>query len=414
MFVLLSGVFSMTKHNSKRAGRLAAAVLCPGLLLAGAAGAAPQSKILYAFKGGTDGAQPVGDLVAVGNGTLIGLTEGGGPNSQGEAFSLTPPTGTGKTWTKTMIYAFTGGADGGTPLHGLVADAKGNLYGTTALGGANGYGTLFKLSPGKSGYTQTVLCDLQSGQYGGVSGPLTFDSAGNLYGVSGEGGKSFSGAVFQFTPPSGGGTAWTVTDIHDFTGSDGALPLERVAFDTAGNLYGTTALGGATRFGNLYTLHTAKQKWKFTALLDFAGGATGASPLAGVAFAKDGTMIGTTPGASDANGVSTATIFSGKQVKGSWSFSAIGTFDPAVCGSPEATLLAGASNNFYGTGSQPSCAFKVQLRPATAVTQVISLPPAFPHGGLTSDGKGNLYGATQQGQYGIGFGTIYQLVGSFQ
>jgi uncharacterized repeat protein (TIGR03803 family) len=403
----------MTYRISRRPGRLAAALLCPGMLLAGAASAAPLSKILYTFKGGADGAQPVGDLVAVGTGTLIGLTQGGGPNSQGEVFSLTPPTGTGKPWTKTLIYAFTGGADGGTPKHGLVADAKGNLYGTTVVGGANGLGTLFELSPGKSGYTQTVLYNLGVSQYGGVSGPLTFDAAGNLYGVSFQGGSSFAGGVFQFSPPAKGGTGWTETDIHDFTGVDGELPLERVTFDAAGNLYGTTVLGGPGKYGNVYTLHTAKQKWKFTALLDFAAGSTGASPQAGVAFAKDGTMVGTTPVTANANGLSKATIFSGKQVKGVWSFSVIGTLDPNVCGLPAATLLAGANNNFYGTGSQPSCAFKVQLRPATAITQVIGLPPAFARGGLTSDGKGNLFGATQQGQYGIGFGTIYQLTGTF-
>ena len=150
------------------------------------------------FTDGNDGAGPIGPLVRDASGNLYGITESGGASGQGVVFKLDP---SGK---ETLLYTFTGGADGGVPTAGLTRDASGNLYGTTLFGGTVGAGVVFKVSP--TG-TETVLYTFTGGADGGnpFGAVLVRDSSGNLYATAGGGGSSACpfgcGVVFKLTPP---------------------------------------------------------------------------------------------------------------------------------------------------------------------------------------------------------------------
>ncbi len=188
-------------------------------------------------------------------------------------------------------------ADGWIPSAGLIFDAAGNLYGTTGLGGTDGVGTVFELTRAGGGWTEQVLYNFGTdGAYPG--GGLTFDSAGNLYGTTGEGGIHILGTVFELTPTVGGG--WTETVLHNFgSGTDGAYPGAGVTFDAAGNLYGTTQYGGTYNScsggcGTVFELTpTAGGGWTEQVLLNF-NGTGGANPYAGLIFDGAGNLYGTT------------------------------------------------------------------------------------------------------------------------
>jgi uncharacterized repeat protein (TIGR03803 family) len=163
--------------------------------------------LLYTFNGGTDGANPIGGLTFDAAGNLYGTTEqGGGANSAGTVFKLTP-TSSGP-WTETQLYSFTGGADGKFPTSALVFDAAGNLYGSTPYGGnehtcdTNGCGVVFELSPTTSGpWTETVLHTFIVGDGDGFTpSGIVRDAGGNLYGTASDGGSANLGVVFEVTP----------------------------------------------------------------------------------------------------------------------------------------------------------------------------------------------------------------------
>jgi len=208
--------------------------------------------VLHSFTGfPTDGALPYAGLIADSAGNLYGATTGGGASGQGVVFKLAPDG------TETVLHAFTGGSDGAYPGVGpLIADSAGNLYGTTTGGGggpgASGQGVVFKLSPDG---TETVLHSFTLGSGGG--GPLAgliADSAGNLYGTTQVGGASGQGVVFKLAPNGTGG--WTESVLYSFTGgSDGGQPFYgSLIADGAGNLYGTTVGGGASGAGVVFKL----------------------------------------------------------------------------------------------------------------------------------------------------------------
>src|SRR5208283_5900999 len=150
-------------------------------------------------------------------------------------------------WIFNVLYGFPGGSSGAYPQAGLIFGPNGTLYGTTANGGGNGYGTTFNLRPSPSAcktvlcsWTETVLYAFEGGPSDGANpefGDLIFDQEGNLYGTTYGGGTYGYGTVFQLTPS---GSGWTESILYAFSGSDGAYP-NGVIFDNAGNLYGTTA-----------------------------------------------------------------------------------------------------------------------------------------------------------------------------
>ncbi len=212
-------------------------------------------KVLYNFAGGTDGANPNGGLIFDAAGNLYGTTAYGGsegancqdwPGGCGTVFKLEPDG------TETVLYRFAGGTDGTKPNAGLVMDAQGSLYGTTAYGGSQGTncqqwpggcGTVFKLAPDG---TKTTLYEFAGSPDGAnPNGGLAMDAEGNLYGTT------LSGGTFQCGYSSGCGTVFKLTPagqetiLHSFSGPpDGELPEAGVVLDSQGNLYGTTVSGG--------------------------------------------------------------------------------------------------------------------------------------------------------------------------
>jgi len=210
--------------------------------------------VLHTFAGPpTDGANPAGGLIADGAGNLYGTTPAGGMFGAGAVYVLPAITGT----TDNVLYSFTGGSDGGTPLSTLVLDASGNLWGTTEHGGISlsspctgGCGVVFKLTPiGGGMYTESVVYAFTGGIDGGMPlAGLTMDPTGNFYGTASCGGSSGNcaggyGVVFEINATG------VFAVLHSFMGTiDGALPKAPVIFN-GGVLYGTTEFGGGMGIG---------------------------------------------------------------------------------------------------------------------------------------------------------------------
>jgi uncharacterized repeat protein (TIGR03803 family) len=237
--------------------------------------------VLYSFSGKTDGQYPTGNLLRDSSGNIFSTTYDGGnaPNLTGTVFKLNP---SGK---ETVLYNFTGAADGGNPDTGLTADSSGNLYGTTESGGVNGFGTVFRvnLATGK----QTVLHTFAGGQRCGIPFRATLlrDHAGNLYGTTPSGGYG-QGCVYRLDP------AGNYAVLHRFTGAaGGGSPYQGVIQDAAGNLYGAALTGGTFGYGIVYKLDKAGNQ---TILYSFAGGTDGRFPFTTLTLDAAGNLYGTT------------------------------------------------------------------------------------------------------------------------
>jgi uncharacterized repeat protein (TIGR03803 family) len=264
--------------------------------------------VLHRFAGGSDGWSTYAGLTLDGDGNLYGTSVvGGGCHGLqfgcGTVFKLTPHSD--GSWTESVLYSFcqlANCADGLEPYGGLIFDGAGNLYGTTATGGASGGGVVFKLTPNSDGsWTETVLQTLGGDHGGGPYASLIFDAAGNLYGTTSGGGVRSGdvGTVFELVPNSDG--SWTEHILHLFTGGkDGAAPYAGLIFDVAGNLYGTTAEGGGDgNGGTVFQLTLGSNgKWVESILSRFS---PGANPYAGLAFDTAGNLYGTTVHGSSAN-----------------------------------------------------------------------------------------------------------------
>lgn len=238
--------------------------------------------VLYRFPGtGTDGASPLAGVVRDRNGNLYGTTYYGGAG-YGTAFKLDT---TGK---ETVLWSFTGDPDGAYPWAGLVPDAQGNLYGITSAGGAFNCscGMVFKLD---NTVKETVLYGFIGGGYGAlpVYGYLIRDAKGNLYGTTSEGGATFHGTVFALDKTGNETVLYSFTGI----GGDGAYSYAGVVRDTKGNLYGTTLGGGASGWGTVFKLD---KTGKETVLHSFAYSTDGALPYAGLVRDSAGNLYGTT------------------------------------------------------------------------------------------------------------------------
>jgi len=194
---------------------------------------------------GQNGANPYNGLILDSAGNLYGTATAEGPVGDGVVFELSP---SGSGWTETILFDFpNANTNGAIPVGGLIFDQAGNLYGSTVYGGTSNNGTIFELSPSGGGWSYTVLYNFGPGVIGGGGGPqgsLAMDAAGNLYGTTHVSGANGYGSVFKLTKS---GSGWTYTALHDFTGgSDGAYPFGGPAVDANGNVYGTTMNGGTS------------------------------------------------------------------------------------------------------------------------------------------------------------------------
>ncbi|HVI10843.1 MAG TPA: choice-of-anchor tandem repeat GloVer-containing protein [Candidatus Binatia bacterium] len=229
---------------------------------------------IYTFAGyPNDGALPGAALIMDAAGNLYGTTETGGssgyctsggkPIGCGAVFELQPVTGGG--WKEIVLHSFMGSPnDGATPTAPLMFDAAGNLYGTTSAGGpklgkveapeAPGDGIVFELSPAAGGlWNETIIHEFTQSNGDGTKpqGGVVFDTQGNLYGTTSNGGAFTYGTVYELSPSSGGG--WTESLLHSFgSGSDGQAPYSGLIRDGSGNLFGTTYRGGTANFGTVF------------------------------------------------------------------------------------------------------------------------------------------------------------------
>jgi uncharacterized repeat protein (TIGR03803 family) len=282
--------------------------------------------VLYTFDLEAGNNSPDGAVLIGPGGTLYTTAQGSGPGGRVDA--LTPPATSGGPWTASVLYSFGGG--GNTPLAGLVSEG-GALFGTDYVGGDGacnpaGCGMAYELTPPGTkggGWSETTVHTFSGspGDGGGSVAALTVGPGGVLYGTTLFGGSgsvcSFSntlgcGTVFQLTPPSGPGEAWTESVIYSFTGAegDGAFPAASVVVGKDGALYGTTQVGGSETLGSTCTYGgvmgcgtvfeltpptTPGGAWTEKVLHSFSGqNGDGATPLAGLALSSTGVLYGTT------------------------------------------------------------------------------------------------------------------------
>jgi uncharacterized repeat protein (TIGR03803 family) len=240
---------------------------------------------LYGFTGGVDGAYPKCALVRDSLGNLFGTTSQGGSLGYGTVFKLDTAN------MLTTLHDFTNGVDGGGPGGSLVMDSAGNLYGTTFSGGAGGAGTVFKLD---SSNTLTTLYPFSGGaDGGGPAAPLLRDSSGTLYGIATLGGAVGWGTVFKLD------TSNTLTTLHSFTaGADGASPNAPLIMDSSGDLYGTTESAGAWGGGTVFRLDPSNT---LTTLYSFTSGDDGGRPFASLVMDSAENLFGTTSSGSGAS-----------------------------------------------------------------------------------------------------------------
>jgi len=330
--------------------------------------------ILYSFcrvNGCPDGGGPYAALIFDEDGNLYGTTSEGGPYNLGAVFRLAPENG---TWTETVLHGFDR-KDGAYPAVGLIFDAAGNLYGTTARGGASGKtcaegkgcGTVFELTPGASGaWTETVLHSFNDdGKDGNIPNGLIFDAAGNLYGTTWYGGRGSCddeighgcGTVFELTPGASG--AWTETILHSFNRKDGYNPAAALVFDAVGNLYGVTNHGGALGKGTVFQLsRSAGGTWTETLLHSFQNdGKDGFFPYGTLIFDMNGNLYGTTsegsPDGDTCGGLpGCGTVFQlVYSANGKWREKVLHGFNGSDGLYPVAGPIFGADGALYGTAA---------------------------------------------------------------
>jgi len=254
---------------------------------------------LHSFTGGTDGSTPFAELILDTSGNLYGTTVLGGAYGNGVVFELTPnPDG---TWTETTLYSFTGGKDGAHPQSGLIFDATGKLYGTTAYGGlpgcvGSGCGTVYTLTASGGRWKEKVLHRFSGGKDGGLpTARVIFDAAGNLYSTAESGGAYGYGVVFELIPNPDG--SWKEKVLHQFKGGkDGANPWPALVLDGTGNLYGTTYNGGPYGYGTVFKLTLGTDGiWRESMLHAFKG-QPARNPYAGLTLDAAGNLYGVTVG----------------------------------------------------------------------------------------------------------------------
>jgi uncharacterized repeat protein (TIGR03803 family) len=346
---------------------------------------------LYSFKGGGDGANPSGQLVQATNGNFYGTTHLAGANGVGTVFRMTPDGAL------TTIRAFAGGNDGATPGAGLIQARDGNLYGTTYGGGAYGFGVVFRITLTGG---LAILHPFTGGNDGGGSFARLLQAAdGNFYGTASQGGTNGNGIVFKMTP---GGT---LTALHSFTGTNGAIPRTGLIQARDGNLYGVTRRGGASSYdGTLFAITTAGA---LTTL--FEGSDTERfSPRDRLLQGSDGNFYGTT---TDDGPNRSGTVF---KMTPTGLLTRIYSFTGGSDGQwPRGALVEAKDGYFYGTtmtGGIYGSGTVFRLAPSGALTTLVQFDEfngANPTASLVQASDGAFYGTTLNGG-ASGFGTVFR------
>jgi uncharacterized repeat protein (TIGR03803 family) len=349
-----------------------------------------------------------------------------------------------------VVYNFTGGADGANPWAGLTIDAAGNIYGTTLNGGSAsgpGYGVVFQLKPSRSGFTFNSIYSFTGGADGaGPVARVVLGSNGSLYGTAHAGGRldcgvpgfqyTGCGVVFQLSPQLNK-TPWTESVLYTFTGaSDGANPWGKVTFDQSGNLYGTAEFGGnptcvltSSGCGTVFKLAPSGGSWTQSVLYSFTNGSDGSRPYAGLTFDTSGNLYGTNfyGAGTGCTGVfqspGCGTVFKLTPAGLGWVESTVYAFQGGSDGGFSQTgVIVDQSGNLYtattsfGSGNTGTV---VELSPSSG-SWTFNLLASFsgaifqqggPRENLVMDLAGNLYGTTNSaGKYG--YGAVFKLTRS--
>lgn len=295
--------------------------------------------VLYSFAAGSDGRRPEAGVIEDSSGNLYGTTNQGGPADLGIVFRLAPGG------TETVLYAFTGGSDGAQPQASLIADKAGDLHGTTTFAGGDGCGgqgcgTIFKVA---ANGTFTVLHDFAETEGASPQAGLIADKRGNFYGTADWGGANGYGSIFEFD------TKGTFEVLYSFTGGDdGAFPQAGLIADKSGNFYGTTRSGGGSNPCGTYgcgTIFRFDPSGRETVIYAFSGGTDGGEPYGGVAADSTGNLYGTTVTGGNSQGL--GVVF---KLASSGTLATLHTFEGTSDGAwPEAGVVLDRSNNVFGT-----------------------------------------------------------------
>jgi uncharacterized repeat protein (TIGR03803 family) len=319
--------------------------------------------VIYNLTGGTDGEYPDAGVTVGPSGALYGTAVFGGTGGAGTVFKLSQVN---SSWVFSPLYEFTGGSDGARPAGGVVIGPNGALYGTTQYGGYigggcftdGGCGVAYELRPPAT-FCRSVLCYWNEtvlrtftgtgddGAYPGYEN-LAFDQAGDIYGTTIKGGAYGGGTVFELTPSGGG---WTESTLHSFGGrSDGEFLYGGVVLDTAGNVYGTTGYGGTgeceDNCGTVYQLMPSNGGWVENVLVNF-GGTDGSYPYGGLIIDQSGSLYGTTTsgGPPGCQGFGCGVVYKLAPSDGGFTYSALYSFS-SYCFSLGGLAMDAAGNVF--------------------------------------------------------------------
>jgi uncharacterized repeat protein (TIGR03803 family) len=398
-----------------------------GLIALATEGHAQSFKVIYAFSGQKDGANPLAGVTINNRGDLFGTASAGGDLNYGGVFKLKR---SGSSWVLSPLYSFTGGQDGAQPRAVVITGRDGALYGTTFLGGGTGCsgqgcGIVFRLAPPPFAcksvlcpWTETVLYRFAGGtDGGGPLGDLVFDAAGNLYGTTQAGGQPHScggrgcGVVYELTNAGGN---WTENVLYQFTGgSDGGVPNGGVIFDHSGNLLGTTLVGGPTNNGTVFQLTPSGSGWIESVLYSFQNLLDGSEPDSGLLLDASGNLYGSTFFGGTGLG---GTVFELTPSMGSWVFNVVWGLTGRI--GPLANLSMDGAGNLYGTTYQDGdyiAGSVFELTPSQGGWTYSSLHDfmggndgALPVSNVVFDSSGNLFGTAGYG--GInGYGVIWEI-----
>jgi uncharacterized repeat protein (TIGR03803 family) len=390
----------------------ALAMLVVPTMLAPAPALAQTITVLHNFTGGADGSYPAAGVTFDQQGRIYGTASAGGRYDYGVVYRLVHE---GEGWILSPIYSF--GAqdhDGIQPYARVVFGPDGLLYGATNLGGAHDFGTLFSLRPPATACTaalcpwlETILYSFTGGVDGGYPqfGDLAFDQAGNIYGTTSNGGSSNDGVVFKLTRS---GSGWTESVLWNFNGSDGGGPYAGVIFDNAGNLYGTTTFGGSNRVGTVYELSPTQSGWSETTLYSFTNDING-NAYGGLIMDAHGDLFGITGGSLP------GAAYELTPQNGSWSFTLLQTFHGEFGAMASPTF--DSQGNLYGPLSNDGSDDLGEIFQLTPSGNQWLYTPYYqfgssgagvePTGAVIFDASGNMYGTAFD--LGGGEGTVWEI-----
>ena len=364
-------------------------------------------KLLYAYTGGTDGGSPWGTPLFTGGDIYATAFSGGSPSSNGAGTVLefVPIVSIGFP-----LYDFAGQpGDGATPMAGVITDGNGDFFGTTTQGGFQQRGTMYEISQG----TELVITNFNGSDGATPEGNLLMDEAGDLYGTTSQGGANDSGTVFGFTAYGAFARLYSFgNQPGDGVGPASGLVLRVDQSTGTPYLFGTTTEGGTHNWGTVFAvnLYTRAE----TVLYSFQGAHDGGTPVGGLVLDTKGNVWGTTSAGGNANGTAgNGVIF--KLNIASKQYTKAHIFSGADGSQPMAALTPDGHGNYYGTtyvGGAHGYGTVFELTSTGVLTTLYSFTNgtdgSYPYAGLGIDSSGNLYGAaTGGGQYG--WGTLFEI-----